>query len=91
MFSLTASTGLVIQRPQPIQINQEEYPPKTSITSQLPTSTVMTSSRNPYDFPSANSPINQDLMTNMRWIKYLLNKKTLNKLYIKQLPISGLI
>ena len=83
-FFQTASTNLRVQRPQPIQFHQGEYPRNTSITSQpaitsqLPTSTVMTShlhhsitskTRNPYDFPSANSPMHQDLMPNMRLIE----------------------
>jgi len=73
MHQNTASTELKIERPKKIQILNGEYPPKTCMTSQLPTSTVMTSEthhnttshpRNPYDYPS--SPLNHDLMPNMR-------------------------
>ena len=47
-------------------------------TSLLPTSTVVTSQlhhnmtsqlRNPYDYPSANSPMNHDIMPNMRLMR----------------------
>ena len=73
----TARTRAV-QRPQPIQIHQGEYPPKTHMTSQLPTSTVMTPQihpsmtsqlrhPNPYDYPSATPPLNHDIMPNMRY------------------------
>ena len=69
----TVITELKIERPKPIQILNGEYPPNKCMTSQLLTSTVMTpqvypnmtsQSRNPYDYPS--SPLNHDLMPNMR-------------------------
>ena len=78
---MTARTRAVVQRPQPIQISrhQGEYPPKPHMTSQLPTSTVMTSQihpsmtsqlrhPNPYDYPSATPPLNHDIMPNMRFL-----------------------
>ena len=79
-ISEIASTRPVVQRPKPIQINQGEFSPKTSMTSQpaltslLPTSTVMTSQLcNLYDYSSPNlnkNPseiLDYDLRPNMRY------------------------